>query len=178
MNIEYLRLDSVEHLPQNAKAHDLGAIIVSIQEFGFVDPIGINQVTNHDLDGNGRLDALRSMMLANLPLPQNIVKDHDGMWLFPAVLLNVPEHKEAALGIALNHINEIGGWDLQILSSVLSDIAARGELHGTGYDTDDVDKLLKDANAPMFPKQENTALEENNQSSTHVCPECGYEFSD
>lgn len=176
MNIEYLRLDSVEHLPQNAKTHDLGAIIVSIQEYGFVDPIGINKTTNHDLDGNGRLDALRSMMLANLPVPQNIIKDTDGTWLFPAVLLDVPAHKEAALGIALNHINEIGGWDLQILSSVLSDIATRGELRGTGYDADDVDKLLKDANAPIFPKpEENTA---NDGKNTHVCPECGCEFSE
>lgn len=145
MQIEYIRLDAVEHLPDNPKDHDLGAIAVSIEKFGFADPIAINPLTGHDFDGNGRLDTLRQMKLSwrKPQPPRNIRVDSDGMWLFPAVMVEVPIDQEAALALALNRTNELGGWNQKILAKVLSDLASAGALEGTGYDRDDVDALLK-----------------------------------
>jgi hypothetical protein len=170
---DYLRLDKIKHLPDNAKNHDLGAIILSIKQYGFVDPLAINTTTGNDIDGNGRLDALRSMMLAGMQPPQDVKMDSDGMWLVPVHYISRPAEIERALAIALNRTNELGGWNAEVLTRVLSDIAADGELTGTGYDAEDVDNLIKDLNAPATPN-ENAPK----GGGVHVCPECGAEFED
>jgi hypothetical protein len=144
----YVRIDKIPHLPGNPKDHDMGAIIESIKTFGFLDPLGIGALTGNDIDGNGRLDALRQMKLDNMPLPRGIQADTDGMWMVPTVAgidwLN--ERQEMAAGIALNKTTELGGWNLALLSEALANLATQNELNGTGFDRDDVDALLKEVN--------------------------------
>lgn len=145
MEITYRRIDEIQHLPVNAKEHDIGAIIASLRRYGFADPIGISATTGHDLDGNGRLDALRAMLLQALPPPAGIKVDADGMWAVPVVVLDVAEGDEAGLALALNRTNELGGYNQATLATLLSDLAAARKLEGTGYDADDVDAVLKAA---------------------------------
>ena len=73
-------------------------------------------MTGHDFDGNGRLDTLRQMKMSasGRKPPRNIRVDSDGMWLFPAVMIEVPVEQEAALALALNRTNELGGWNQKI----------------------------------------------------------------
>ena len=54
----WLDIDQVASLEQNPKEHDIGAIIASMQRWGYIDVIGWNKRTGRVLDGNGRLEAL------------------------------------------------------------------------------------------------------------------------
>lgn len=143
MKSELTDLATYIRQPQNPKDHSLDKIILSFKRFGFVDPVVVNSVSGHILAGHGRVDALQSMKAAGHKPPKNII-DKDGHWFVPTWYAEVEEKDEVAAGIALNHIEEDGGWHHDTLASVLSDLAARDEtaLLATGYDRDDVDTLL------------------------------------
>lgn len=145
LSIAYLRLDSIKHLPGNPKEHDIGGLIESYRQFGVIDPIGLNESTGHDFDGNGRLIALRAMMAEDSSkLPRGIKRDASGMWLVPTVAgIVLSKRDEQRAGLALNRIHDLGGYDDARLAIVLSDLAAAKALEGTGYDGDDLDVLLR-----------------------------------
>lgn len=148
--LAYRRLDSIQHLPRNPKQHDVGAIVVAMREFGVLDPIAVNERTGHDLDGNGRLKALRAMMAENRRRPPRGVRlDQDGMWLIPVVTgIRLSPMDEERAAIALNRVQDLGGYDNTDLLEVLSDLASADRLEGTGYDGDDVDALFRKLNKP------------------------------
>lgn len=145
----HVELRRLVQLPRNPKDHDVGQLILSIRRFGFVDPVVINQRTGRLLAGHGRDKALSMMRQQNMPLPTGI-KEQNGDWLVPAYFVDVAEDEEEALAVALNRLTETGGWDLSVLSTVLSALAERGEdkLHGTGYTLDDVNDLIQLTAAP------------------------------
>lgn len=150
LGLAYRRLDTLKHLPRNTKEHDVGAIINAIREFGVLDPLAVNERTGHDLDGNGRLKALRAMMAENRrKVPKGVKVDRDGMWLAPVITgISLSPEKEERAAVALNRVQDLGGYDNQMLLEVLSDLAAGDGLGGTGYDEDDVDALLRKLNKP------------------------------
>jgi DNA modification methylase len=155
MDPQLVRLDRIQRYPANPKAHDLGAIHTSIHEFGFLERIVINRVTDHLLSGHGRIDDLWSDMRAQMIPPTNIVMDTDGMWMVPSDFVEVPEAKEGAAVIALNRTVELGGWDDQALVTLLQEIAAQDEalLAATGYDGDDLDALIAEL-YPIIPQDD------------------------
>jgi hypothetical protein len=128
-------------LPRNPKLHNLGEIHMSIDRFGFVNRIVINDTTNHLIAGHGRVEALRQKKLLNESAPKGVeVKPDD--WYVPTDRIEIPESEEEALAIALNKIGE-NEWDDDKTAQILADLAAKGELDGTGFDGEDVDYLLK-----------------------------------
>ena len=139
----HIRLDKIRGLPQNPKEHDIGEIVVSIERFGFLDPIVINSVTGNLIGGHGRVDALRWLKVQGKRIPEGIEVDKDSMWLVPQYVVNVAEQDEGAAAVALNRLVERGGWDETRLLAVLDDLAARGKeaLEGIGFDGDDLDRM-------------------------------------
>lgn len=122
---------------------------MAIREFGVIDPIGVNAETGHDFDGNGRLLALRSMMAQNATLPpKGVLRDKsDGMWLVPVVAgITLSAVDEERASLALNYTQTRGGYEENALTVILSDLASQGALSGTGYDPEDVDRLLLNLN--------------------------------
>lgn len=142
-SLDYLRLEEFQRLPRNVKEHDVGAIISSIEEFGFAEPVVVNKATGHILSGHGRMLALQSMKATNsVKVPMGVRVTGDNTWLVPVAYVSVPKEKEEALALALNRTGELGGWDNQALAELLADLAARDQLVGTGFDGDDLDRLL------------------------------------
>src|SRR3990167_2169811 len=139
----HIRLDKIRGLPQNPKEHDIGEIVVSIERFGFLDPIVINSVTGNLIGGHGRVDALRWLKVQGKKIPEGIGVDKDSMWLVPQYVVRVAEQDEGAAAVALNRLVERGGWDETRLLAVLDDLAARGKeaLEGIGFDGDDLDRM-------------------------------------
>jgi hypothetical protein len=141
-------LHTFERLPRNPKDHDIGGIAGSYSEFGFLERVVINERTGHILSGHGRIDTLQMQKANGASPPSNVVVDisEDGSssstWLVPVDYCDVPEDREEAAAIALNRYVERGGWNEEQLAQVLSDLAAKDQLHATGYDQDDVDDLL------------------------------------
>ena len=62
LRIEYLPVGSLKPYSKNARKHsekDISAIVASIKQFGFDDPIGIWSDQNIIVEGHGRLLAAK-----------------------------------------------------------------------------------------------------------------------
>ena len=128
-------------MPRNPKAHNLGDIHQSLNRFGFVGVVIVNDVTGHVVAGHGRIEALRQKKVAGADAPEGIQANPDD-WYIPTERISVSEKEEEALAIALNRIGE-NEWDNAKTAQILADLAADDNLEGTGFDGDDVDYLLK-----------------------------------
>lgn len=186
----YLPLSRLVPLPRNAKAHDAGLIATSMERWGYLSPIIVNETTGHDIAGNGRVETLLTLQRLGHDRPAGIALAPDGDWLVPAYLVSVPERDEAAAALSLNKVQEAGGWDGAVLADVLTALAEQGDasLDGTGWDRDDLDDLMR-ALAPT-PGTEPTdprdydglplPLERERPADRHgrvvTCPACGEEF--
>lgn len=150
MKITYRRLDTIKPLPGNAKLHAVDDIAKSIVTNGFIDPLGINIVTGHDMDGNGRLEALKMLYVEGVPPPKNIravkekINDEDvTVWYAPTVDLEFDTETEPIVALALNRLNEKGGYDTAAVLAILEQAQAFGRLEETGYDADAMAGILE-----------------------------------
>lgn len=175
MKAEMVSLDELTAYPKNAKSHDLGSIHTSIEAFGYVERIVINEVTGHILSGHGRTDVLRQLKSSGKLPPDGIIADN-GHWMIPVDFVSIPEGQEGALTIALNKTVELGGWDEVALASLLQEVAGSVDvaLESTGYDADDLDRLLLDLN-PVSP--DDFPEFGDDIGTQYCCPKCQYEWS-
>ena len=169
MKITYRRLDTIKPLPGNAKLHAVDDIVKSIATNGFIDPLGINIITGHDMDGNGRLEALKMLYAQGEPPPKNIravkekINDEDvTVWYAPTVDLEFDPETEPIVALALNRLNEKGGYDTATVLAVLEQAKAFGRLEETGYDADAMAGLLAkcgvEKNAPTNEAKNNGSV--------------------
>ena len=152
MRIEWVRLDEVIRWDRNPKDHDIGEISNSIERFGFVSPILMDEGSGKLIAGHGRLDTLMALKASGnygtYAHPEGLRNDEsDDMWLVPVVRGIEFENEDEAEAYLLadNHLTEIGGWLDYQLTQILADHAAKGPeaLLGTGWDHDDVDARLE-----------------------------------
>ena len=71
LQIEYLDVSSLKPYEKNARKHgkkDVAAIVKSIQEFGFDDPIGVWGPKNLVVEGHGRLQAAKRLKMEKVPV--------------------------------------------------------------------------------------------------------------
>lgn len=130
--------------PANPKGHDLGAIITSLKTHGFVDAPVVDDRTGLILGGHGRVEALLAMHKAGEKPPVGVTVKA-GKWCIPIQHARTRnDGQAAALMLALNRTVELGGSDDEKLAALLKALHASGDLPGSGYDSDDLDQLLKD----------------------------------
>lgn len=166
LRLEYVRLDKLEKWGRNLKRHDIGAIIESIQKYGYKDPMKhepkLNGGKGGIVEGNGRDEALMSMFKENRDAPRGIGIDQDGMWLVP-VLFGVDAESQAAAeayGIDHNNLTLQGGdfdlsdtmrmWDSSFVD-LLGELAQADELP-VSIDGDDFDRLVNVENRDAEPQ--------------------------
>jgi len=154
LKADYLELEKAIGLARNPKDHDIGEINTSMKRFGYLERLIINETTGRLIAGHGRIETLRMEKAKGDTAPINI-KVEGNKWLIPCDYVQIPEAEEEAAAIALNRLVERGGWDDNMLTKVLSDLASVGEnmLDGIGFDMDDVDELIRDqaSNEPQEP---------------------------
>jgi ParB-like chromosome segregation protein Spo0J len=122
-------LDRLKLHPDNPNQGDLGALMESIAVNGWAGAVWAQRSTGYVLDGNHRLIAAREFKLAAVPV----------IWL------DVDDAQAIRLAIAANRIARLGLDDQAILADLLSQLATTDAgVAGTGYDSDDLDRLLKD----------------------------------
>jgi hypothetical protein len=137
-------LDAFKANPANPKGHDLGMVITSIKTHGFVDAPVIDDRTGLILGGHGRVEALLAMHKAGDKPPAGVTVKA-GKWCIPIQHARTRnDGQAAALMLALNRTVELGGSDDEKLAALLKALHASGDLPGSGYDSDDLDQLLKD----------------------------------
>lgn len=172
LKIQYVPLSEVQRWPRNPKDHDIGQLSQSIQRFGYVNPVLIDERTGKLVAGHGRVDTLQAMK-AQGETPPRRVKAENGEWYVPVIRgvgFNSDAEAEAYL-LADNRLTEIGGWEDQRLAETLSDLTAEGEamLTGIGFDGDDIDQLLAD----LEPEQEVVEDEHDGTPPEEAESECG-----
>lgn len=131
-------ISSLKHFAHNARTHStkqLHQIAASIREFGFTNPILIDQ-SNVIIAGHGRVEAAKILGLDQVPTIQ---------------IEHLSEAQKRAYVIADNKLAENAGWDPDILTiefQHLSSIDLNFELEITGFDTAEIDLLVDGAHKP------------------------------
>lgn len=147
LKIEYVTLDSLRPYEKNARSHgkdDLKAIIASIQDFGFNDPIGVW----HDIivEGHGRWLAAKELKMEQVPVIR---------------LDELSDEQRKAYALAHNKTAELSGWDFDVLAAELKDIS-EFDMSQFGFDMSAVgeeDAEVEDDNfVEELPKQATTQL--------------------
>lgn len=113
--------------PRRISDEELEALTRSIREFGLVDPIIARAEDKTVIGGHQRLLAARRL----------------GLTTVPVVYVDMSQDQARLLNIALNKIS--GDFDQELLSRLLSDLNSvpNIDLTLTGFDDDELKKLLK-----------------------------------
>lgn len=154
--IEYRPLDDIQANPRNPKAHDVDTINDSVNRFGYIDGVVIDERTGYLISGHGRTKSLRAMRDRGDAPPDGVTVDATGAWLVPVQVgwaSRTDAEAEAAL-IALNRTTELGGW---VDESLLTLLDGLDDHTGVGYTGDDIEDLrtrlneLTDEPVPTHP---------------------------
>lgn len=147
LKIEYVTPGSLYPYEKNARAHgkeDLKAIIASIQDFGFNDPIGVWH--NTIVEGHGRWLAAKEI----------------GMAMVPVIRLDeLTDEQRKAYALAHNKTAELSNWDFDVLAAELKDIS-EFDMSQFGFDMSAVGEeegeVQDDNFTEELPKQATTRL--------------------
>lgn len=128
LRIEYLPVDALKPYERNARKHaeaDVEAIMRSIEEFGFDDPIGVWGKDNLIVEGHGRLEAAKQLAMETVPV---IRLDH------------LTDEQRRAYALAHNKTAELSGWDFAALEEELNELEAEFDMADFGFiDTTELD---------------------------------------
>lgn len=122
LRIEYLPVDALKPYERNARKHaeaDVEAIMRSIEEFGFDDPIGIWGKDNLIVEGHGRLEAAKQLAMETVPV---IRLDH------------LTDEQRRAYALAHNKTAELSGWDFAKLEEELADLDGLFDMSEFGFE--------------------------------------------
>jgi site-specific DNA-methyltransferase (adenine-specific) len=132
MELENIAVSELVPFAKNSRTHDdaqVAQIAASIREFGFTNPVLIDEV-NGIIAGHGRVMAARKLKLTEIPCIR---------------LSHLSESQKRAYVIADNKLALNAGWDNAMLKLELADLKALDfDLDLTGFNTDEIDALLAD----------------------------------
>jgi DNA modification methylase len=142
---EYLLVAELPEAVRNPKSHDEDGIAASIDRFGYVEQVVIDERTGRLVSGHGRrADLLRREAAGEQP-PDGIDVDDGGRWLVPVSRgwSSSSDAEAEAFVVAANRLVERGGWQLDLLTEVLKDLSTTDlGLTGVGYTSDELDVLV------------------------------------
>ncbi|RNB90171.1 transcriptional regulator [Brevibacillus nitrificans] len=137
----------------------------SLEEFGYVEPLVWNERTGNLVGGHQRFKILTNEQHA-AEVEVSVV--------------NLDDTREKALNLALNKIS--GDWDEEMLAQLLAELRDELDVELTGFDTDEVDKLIEqftfksDADTEFTNKE--LDLDDFAEDKFDCqCPRCGFVFN-
>lgn len=134
MKVETRRLEDLRHAPYNPRSmtpRETQKLVESIQRFGFVDPVVVNDRTGGTIVGGHQ---------------RAVAAGIAGLEEVPCVIVDLDEDRERLLNVALNRIS--GEWDQEKLVAVMGELDAAGaELAASGFDGWELDAILRDLRA-------------------------------
>lgn len=152
VRIVYEPLSSLVRWPKNPKRHDLDGIGSSIDRFGYVMPIAVDERTGRIFAGHGRLETLELRKQTGGEPPLRVKIDRaSGEWLVPVlrgIEFSSPDEAEAYV-VADNQLTVAGGFDDVLLRELLQrHDAAQLPVTGLGFDDTELERLLHAADSP------------------------------
>lgn len=141
LEVVYLSTDALKPYECNARKHeekDIDAIVNSIKQFGFNDPIGVWGKDNLIVEGHGRLLAAKKL----------------GMTEVPCIRLDeLTDEQRRAYALAHNKTAELSSWLDDILAKELDDLTDF-DMSAFGFDEinndDQPDKYEKKIQSPHY----------------------------
>lgn len=131
LQVEQRQIADLKPYARNPRTHSSGQIVQianSIREFGFIVPILIDGA-GEIIAGHGRYEAAKLLELETVPVIE---------------AAHLSERQKRAFVIADNKLNDQSGWDFEILSAELGELAEMDmDLSVTGFDEQELDGLLK-----------------------------------
>lgn len=147
--VEYMDVDTLLDAPSNAKDHADELIDESIDRFGFIELIILDERTGKLLAGHGRRNQLRRARAAGGDVPDGVMTSGE-KWLAPVTRgwRSKDDAEAEAAAIALNRVGEVGGWAKDQLSLSLKRLAEiPSGLRGVGFGKTDVKRLAEQLNS-------------------------------
>lgn len=132
LQISTININQIKPYKNNPKLHNkkqIAQIVSSIKEFGFVNPILIDE-NGEIIAGHGRYMAAQSMNMTNVPA---------------IVLSHLSDAQKRMYRIADNKLTELGKWSpelLQIEFKELSIMDVGLDLEITGFETEEIDRFV------------------------------------
>lgn len=124
--------DEIRPTPRNARTHSrkqIGQIEDSIREFGFVNPVLVDE-EDVLIAGHGRLQAALNLGLETIPVIE---------------LHGLSDMQKRKLLLADNRIAQNAGWDRELLAIELEAIVIDGgDITLTGFEVAEVDEIILD----------------------------------
>ena len=123
-----LPIDSVRPHPSNPRKGNVAKIVESIKANGFYGAIVVQKSTMTILAGNHRWQAAKEC----------------GMKTIPAMLLDIDDLSAKKILLADNRTSDFAVYDSNELTALLRDVMSDDSLFGTGFDANDLDKLISE----------------------------------
>jgi DNA modification methylase len=127
--LEYIPLSEIKPAKRNPKRHALSELGASFEQFGYVEPVVIDERTGLLVAGHGRREELLELRKAGETPPDGIQVRADE-WLVPVLrgwASKTDDEAEAFL-LTSNRLVELGAWYKDELAHVIADIQARGQI--------------------------------------------------
>jgi len=149
--VERRTVDSLTVYGRNARTHSddqIGQIMASLREFGWTNPVLIDE-KNNIIAGHARVEAARRLGMAEIPC---------------IVLDGLTEAQKRAYLIAHNRLALNAGWNEELLRAELLDLL--------GFDPEEM------ADITLGPEIEQPEYDESAAEGveTITCPKCGHTF--
>lgn len=119
-------IDSIRPHPRNPRKGNLEAIAESVEANGFYGACVVQESTRYIVAGTHRWLTLREQ----------------GDTECPVILIDVDDETALRILLADNRVNDLAGYDDEVLAALLAEMAETEDLFGTGYDPDNLDDLL------------------------------------
>lgn len=123
---QVVKIADLKPYERNARTHSaeqVDQIAKSIEEFGFISPVLIDEDGNV-IAGHGRIMAAQKLGLTEVPC---------------LYIEGLTEDQRKAYVLADNRLTELGGWDAELISAELQDLKDAGfDIDITGFTIDDI----------------------------------------
>ena len=153
--LDKIAINQLKPYENNARQHDTSQIeqlANSIKEFGFVGGVIIDE-NNMILAGHGRVEAAKVAGLTEVPYIRKT---------------DLTKEQKRAYILADNKLNDLSGWDYELLSAELDEINIDMSLFGFGdIIEDDINYDVNEDGDTSFSEAEDRFV---------TCPGCGLKF--
>ena len=163
LEVAYIATTDLIPYANNPRTHSdqqVAQVAASIQEFGFNNPILIDE-HNGIIAGHGRLAAAQKLDLK----------------LVPTIMLEgLTEAQRKAYVIADNKLTENGGWDNDLLAVEIERLAELEiDIDLTGFDAEELQVITQEVSFEPASEDEQGQLDQLDPKWID-CPHCGKEF--
>jgi ParB-like chromosome segregation protein Spo0J len=156
MQLTYINTRELVPYAKNSRTHSaeqVAQIAASIEEFGFTNPVLIDDGSGI-IAGHGRVMAAQKLKLDKVPCIR---------------LAHLTDTQRRAYIIADNKLAMNAGWDHAMLSAELADLREIDfDLDLLGFDGDEIESILN----PVEPEQSEPSDQESEEKEPIECPHC------